>query len=99
MQLNGLLSALGLGSVSVGDSNIDQQSNTLGAVIDPAIRAPFFGFDPTDSIILQSRGYSIYHSAQFNLSRRFSKGYGFTLSYSFSKSMDIGSTDPGSTTA
>jgi hypothetical protein len=68
-------------------------------VIDPAIRAPFFGFDPTDSIILQSRGYSIYHSAQFNLSRRFSKSYGFTLSYTFSKSMDIGSIDPGSTTA
>jgi hypothetical protein len=57
------------------------------------------GFDPTDSVILQSRGYSIYHSAQFNLSRRFSKGYGFTLSYTFSKSMDIGSTDPGSLTA
>ena len=99
MQRNGLLSALGLGSVFVGNANIDPQSTTIGTVIDPAIRAPFFGFDPTDSIILQSRGYSIYHSAQFNLSRRFSKGYGFTLSYTFSKSMDIGSIDPGSTTA
>jgi hypothetical protein len=99
MQLNGLLDAMGLGSVFIGNGNIDPNSGTLGAVIDPAIRAPYFGLDPTDSIILQSRGYSIYHSAQFNLTRRFSKGYGFTLSYNFSKSMDIGSTDPGSTTA
>lgn len=99
MQVNGLLNALGLGSAFVGDTNLDPQSGNLGAVIDPAVRAPFFGLDPTDSIILQSRGYSIYHSAQFNLSRRFSKGYGFTLSYTFSKSMDIGSTDPGSQTA
>jgi hypothetical protein len=99
MQRNGLLNAMGLGSIFVGEGNIDPNSGTLGTVIDPAIRAPYFGLDPTDSIILQSRGYSIYHSAQFNLTRRFSKGYGFTLSYNFSKSMDIGSTDPGSTTA
>jgi carboxypeptidase family protein len=99
MQRNGLLQAMGLGPVFVGNGNIDPNSGSLGTVIDPAIRAPYFGLDPTDSIILQSRGYSIYHSAQFNLTRRFSKGYGFTLSYNFSKSMDIGSIDPGSTTA
>jgi carboxypeptidase family protein len=99
MRDNGLLEALGLGSLFVGNGNVDPRSGSLGQVIDPAIRAPFFGFDPTDSIILQSRGYSIYHSAQFNLSKRFSKGYGFTLSYTFSKSMDIGSIDPGSQTA
>jgi Carboxypeptidase regulatory-like domain len=99
MQRNGLLSALELGSTFVGNGNFDLNSGQLGALISPVIRAPYLGFDPTDSVILQSRGYSIYHSAQFNLSRRFSKGYGFTLSYNFSKSMDIGSTDPGSTTA
>jgi Carboxypeptidase regulatory-like domain len=99
MQVNGLLSALGYGPILVGNGNIDPQSASFGTLLNPALRAPYFGFDPTDSIILQSRGYSIYHSAQFNLSRRFSKGYGFTLSYNFSKSMDIGSIDPGSTTA
>jgi hypothetical protein len=50
-------------------------------------------------IVLFSSYYSIYHSAHFNLSRRFAKGFGFTISYNFSKSMDIGSIDPGSTTA
>jgi Carboxypeptidase regulatory-like domain len=99
VQRNGLLNTLGYGPLFVGNGNIDPNAGTLGTLIDPALRAPYLGFDPTDSIILQSRGYSIYHSAQFNLSRRFSKGYGFTLSYNFSKSMDIGSTDPGSTTA
>jgi hypothetical protein len=99
MRQNGLLSALGVDSGFVGDSNSDPRTSSVGSLIDPAIRAPLLGFDPTESIILQSRGYSIYHSAQFNLSRRFSKGYGFTLSYTFSKSMDIGSIDPGSTTA
>jgi Carboxypeptidase regulatory-like domain len=96
---NGLLSDLGYGPIFVGNGNVDTGAPTQGALIDPAIRVPYLGFDPTDSIILQSRGYSIYHSGQFNLSRRFSKGYGFTLSYNFSKSMDIGSIDPGSTTA
>lgn len=63
------------------------------------MRAPYLGFDPTDAILLQSRGYSSYHSGQFNLTRRFTKGFGFSASYTFSKSIDIGSTDPGSTTA
>src|SRR5262245_44644773 len=99
LQVNGFLNAIGVGPIFIGDGNIDNTASSLGIVIDPTMRAPYFGFDPTDSIILQSRGYSIYHSAQFNLSRRFSKGYGFTLSYNFSKSMDIGSIDPGSTTA
>jgi Carboxypeptidase regulatory-like domain/TonB dependent receptor len=99
LQGNGLLEAMGLGPVFVGKGNLDPRATSIGALINPALRGPYLGFDPTDSIILQSRGYSIYHSAQFNLSRRFSKGYGFTLSYNFSKSMDIGSIDPGSTAA
>ena len=69
------------------------------AIIDANVRVPFLGFDPTDAIILQSRGYSIYHAGQFNLSRRFANGFNFNVSYTFSKSIDIGSTDPGSTAA
>jgi Carboxypeptidase regulatory-like domain len=67
--------------------------------ISPSARAPYLGLDPTDAVILQSRGYSFYHAAQFNLTKRFSKGFAFNTSYTFSKSMDIGSTDPGSTAA
>lgn len=69
------------------------------AIISADVRVPYLGFDPTDAVILQSRGYSIYHAGQFNLTKRFSKGFGFNTSYTFSKSIDIGSTDPGSTAA
>lgn len=69
------------------------------AIIAAELRTPYLGFDPQDAIILQSRGYSIYHSGQLNVTRRFSKGYSLNFSYTFSKSIDIGSTDPGSTAA
>ncbi len=71
----------------------------VNALIAAEARVPFLGFDPTDAIILQSRGYSSYHSGLFNLTRRLTKGVGFNVSYTWSKSIDIGSTDPGSTTA
>jgi hypothetical protein len=69
------------------------------AIVPAELRVPYLGFDPQDAIILQSRGYSIYHSGQLNVTRRFSKGYSLNFSYTFSKSIDIGSTDPGSTAA
>lgn len=69
------------------------------AIIPAEARTPYLGFDPQDAIVLQSRGYSFYHSGQLNVTRRFSKGYSLNFSYTFSKSIDIGSTDPGSTAA
>jgi Carboxypeptidase regulatory-like domain len=69
------------------------------AFIDPELRTPYLGFDPVDAVMLQSRGYSIYHAGQFNLVKRLSSSYSFNASYTFSKSIDIGSTDPGSTAA
>lgn len=69
------------------------------AIISAAVRVPFLGLDPTDAVMLRSNGYSSYHGGTLNVTRRFSKGFGFNASYTFSKSMDIGSTDPGSTTA
>jgi Carboxypeptidase regulatory-like domain len=81
------------------DYNISPTTESGRAIIAADVRVPYLGLDPTDAIILQSRGYSVYHAGQFSLSRRFSKGFSFDLSYTFSKSIDIGSTDPGSTTA
>ena len=82
--------------------NFDSYSNS-GAegtdLIDTTLRVPYLGFDPTEAIQLQSRGYSIYHSGQLNVTKRFGRGLGINLSYTFSKSIDIGSTDPGSTAA
>lgn len=36
-------------------------------------------------------GNSIYHSAQFKVTRRFTRGFGLTANYTFSKSIDDGS--------
>ncbi len=88
------------GGFGVVDRNISSSNFELpNALIAGDVRAPFLGFDPTDAVILKSIGYSIYHSGQFSLTRRFSKGLAFNASYTFSKSIDIGSTDPGSTAA
>ncbi len=87
----------GFGSV---DRNISSSNFELpNALIAGDVRVPYLGFDPTDAIILKSIGYSIYHSGQFSLTKRFNRGFGLNVSYTFSKSIDIGSTDPGSTAA
>ena len=87
----------GFGGIDLNGSS--DQFQTIFAIIAGDVRVPFLGFDTTDAVVLQSRGYSAYHSGQLNVSRRFTKGVGFNASYTFSKSTDIGSTDPGSTTA
>ena len=88
------------GGAGAVDLNISSSNFELpNALIAGDVRVPYLGFDPTDAVILQSRGYSIYHSGQFSLTKRFTRGFGFNASYTFSKSIDIGSTDPGSTAA
>ena len=81
------------------DLNISPITESGRAIIAADVRTPYLGLDPTDAVVLQSRGYSFYHSGQLNVSRRFSKGFSLNASYTLSKSIDIGSTDPGSTTA
>ncbi|MEQ1763064.1 MAG: carboxypeptidase regulatory-like domain-containing protein [Pyrinomonadaceae bacterium] len=68
-------------------------------IIDAELRVPYLGIDPTDAVMLRSSGYSIYHGGQLNVTKRFSNNYTFNVSYTYSNSMDIGSSDPGSTTA
>jgi hypothetical protein len=60
-------------------------------------RSPFLGFDVPEAILLGNSAYSNYHSAQFSLNQRLSKGLQFNLAYAFSKSLDNASADPGST--
>lgn len=81
------------------DLNISPTTEDGRAIIPASVRVPYLGLDPADAVILQSRGYSFYHSGQLEVTKRFTKGFGFNASYTFSKSIDIGSTDPGSTTA
>lgn len=87
----------GIGGIDLNGSS--SNFNLINAIISADVRVPYLGFDATDAVILQSRGYSFYHSGQLNVTRRFANGFGFNASYTLSKSIDIGSTDPGSTTA
>ena len=82
------------------DLNLSSQNfDDPRAIIAAELRVPYLGFDPTDAIVLRSNGYSYYHAAQLNVARRLANGFSFNASYTFSKSIDIGSTDPGSTAA
>ena len=70
---------------------------TTSAVIPFESRGVVLGFNIPEALILQSSGNSIYHGAQFGLTKRFSHGLQFRLAYTFSKAMDYSSVDPGST--
>ncbi|HZH35494.1 MAG TPA: TonB-dependent receptor, partial [Pyrinomonadaceae bacterium] len=72
-------------------------ANATGTIINFEARVPILGFNVPEALILGSDGFSDYHGAQFNLTKRFSKGLQFNVSYTFSKSIDTSSSDPGST--
>jgi hypothetical protein len=58
---------------------------------------PILGFNVPEALILRSDAYSNYHGGQFSLTKRLSRGLQFNVAYTFSKSIDIMSSDPGST--
>ncbi len=68
-----------------------------GQLINFEARVPVLGFNVPEALLLQSNGRSIYHGAQFSLTKRFSQGLQFNAAYTWSKSLDTSSTDPGST--
>jgi hypothetical protein len=68
-----------------------------GQVINFEARVPVLGFNVPEALILRSNGNSTYHGAQFGLTQRLSRGLHFNASYTWSKSIDTSSTDPGST--
>ncbi|MDM7920761.1 MAG: hypothetical protein QUS14_00560, partial [Pyrinomonadaceae bacterium] len=68
-----------------------------GQMINFEARVPILGFNVPEAILLQSEGYSNYHGGQFSLTKRLSQGLQFNVAYTFSKSIDIMSSDPGST--
>jgi len=67
------------------------------AVIPFEARGPILGFNIPEALLLQNSGNSIYHGMQLNLTRRFWRGFQFNGSYTWSKSIDTSSADPGST--
>jgi len=72
-------------------------ANASGAVITFEGRSPYLGFDVPEAVLLGNSAYSKYHSGQISLTKRYSRGFEFNVSYTFSKSMDNASVDPGST--
>lgn len=68
-----------------------------GQVINFEARVPVLGFNVPEALILRSNGESTYNGAQFGLTQRLSRGLTFNASYTWSKSIDTSSTDPGST--
>ncbi len=68
-----------------------------GQVINFEARVPVLGFNVPEALLLQSKGDSNYHGAQFSLTKRLSRGLQFNVAYTFSKSIDVMSSNPGST--
>jgi len=68
-----------------------------GQIINFEARVPVLGFNVPEALVLRSNGESSYHGAQFSITQRLSRGLHFNAAYTWSKSIDTSSTDPGST--
>jgi hypothetical protein len=68
-----------------------------GSVINFEARVPLLGFNVPEALLLTNGSYSDYNSAQFSLTKRMSNNLQFNMGYTFSKSIDNNSSDPGST--
>ena len=93
----GLGKAFGFANSVLGGMIDLNLANPSGSVITFEGRSPFLGFDVPEAILLGNSAYSTYHSAQLSLTKRLSRGLQFNAAYTFSKSIDNASADPGST--
>lgn len=93
----GLGKAFGFPNATLGGMIDLNLANPSGAVITFEGRSPFLGFDVPEAILLGNSAYSSYHSAQLSVTKRLSRGLQFNAAYTFSKSIDNASADPGST--
>ena len=89
--------AFGFPNTALGGMLDYNLANTAGSVITFEGRSPYLGFDVPEAILLGNSAFSHYHSSQTSLTKRFSRGLEFNMSYTYSKSMDNASADPGST--
>jgi hypothetical protein len=93
----GLGKAFGFPNAALGGLVDLNLANPSGAVITFEGRSPFLGFDVPEAILLGNSAYSTYHSAQLSVTKRLSRGLQFNAAYTFAKSIDNASADPGST--
>jgi hypothetical protein len=89
--------AFGFANPSLGGMIDYNLANAAGALIGFEARAPILGFNIPEAVLLANTGRSMYNSVQMNLLRRMSKGLQYSVSYTYSRSKDTSSVDPGST--
>jgi hypothetical protein len=93
----GVGKAFGFPNTGLGGMVDYNLANASGAIIGFEARAPILGFNIPEAVLLANTGRSRYNSVQFNLLKRLSHGVQFNLAYTYSRSMDTSSVDPGST--
>jgi Carboxypeptidase regulatory-like domain len=93
----GLGHAFGFPNSSLGGMVDLNLGNASGAVLPFEARGPILGFNIPEAVLLANTGRSLYNSLQVNFLKRMSAGLQFNLSYTYSRSKDTSSTDPGST--
>lgn len=86
-----------LRQVRINQALLASSSQPINGITDStpfnaALRAPFLGLSPNGLVQVQSSGSSIYHSLQFSVTKRLSKGLQFLASYTVSKSIDDAAT-------
>jgi hypothetical protein len=89
--------AFGFANPSLGGMLDYNLANASGAVIGFEARTPILGFNVPEALLLQNSGRSLYNSLQLGLTKRMSNGIQFNLAYTYSRSKDTSSADPGST--
>jgi Carboxypeptidase regulatory-like domain len=89
--------AFGFNNATIGGMLDYNLANSAGAVIGFEARGPILGFNIPEAVLLDNTGRSLYHSLQINFLRRMSQGLQFNMSYTYSRSKDTSSVDPGST--
>ncbi len=89
--------AFGFSNPGLGGALDYNLANANGAVIGFEARTPVLGFNVPEAVLLANTGRSIYNSIQFGLTKRMSDGIQFNLAYTYSRSKDTSSSDPGST--
>jgi Carboxypeptidase regulatory-like domain len=93
----GVGKAFGFPNASLGGMLDYNLSNTSGNLIGFEARTPILGFNVPEAVLLANTGRSLYNSIQFNLAKRMSDGVQFNVAYTYSRSKDTSSADPGST--
>ncbi len=93
----GLGRSFGFANSALGGMVDNNLANAGGAVIGFEARGPVLGFNIPEAVLLDNTGRSLYNSLQLTFLRRMSQGLQFNIAYTYSRSKDTSSVDPGST--